>query len=133
MSDVVALVERLYAHLEAREGAEVLELLHPDITWIAPDVLPFGGAHRGREAAAAALAQITELVFDWGTNVHEVVPFGEHLAVAIGLHPTATTEGLVVDVPFIAEWRVEEGRVIRFEEQLDTLLLLRATGRSARS
>lgn len=127
----VEVVERAYRHLDGREGAELLELLHPDITWVVPDILPFGGVHHGRDAAAAALAEIVELVFDWGTSVDDVMPFGPDRVVAIGRHPVATTEGLTVDVPFLAEWRVEEGRVTRFEEHLDTLLLLRATGRSA--
>lgn len=131
MSDAREVVERAYGHLEAREAAELLELLDPDVVWVAPAVLSFGGEHRGRAAAAAALAQIVDLVFAWGTRVDDVHAFGDDRVVAIGRHPVATAEGLVVDVPFLAEWRVQDGRVVRFEEHLDTLLLLRATGRSA--
>lgn len=126
----LAVVEAVLAHLERREGAEVIELLHPDISWTVPEVLPFGGTVTGPGAVARGLASIWEHVFDWGTQADEVHAFGERV-VAMGRHPVATSEGVVVDVPFLSVWQVADGKVVCFEEHLDTLQFLRAVGRSA--
>lgn len=126
----VEVVERAYAALERREGAALLELLDERIVWRLPDVLPFGGEQRGRDAVGAVLARVWEHVFDWGAQLHDVVEVGDDV-VALGRHPVVTPDGVIAEVPFVAVWRVRDGCVVAFEEHLDTLQLLRALGRSA--
>jgi ketosteroid isomerase-like protein len=132
-TDNVALVEDLYAALDAAEVPRALELCHADVEWSYPPVagLPYGGEWRGRGGLAAFLdahdgaAEILEF------RVEGTVAEGDRVA-AFGLYRgRAKPDRRTWETRFVHVVTVEAGLIRGLTAYFDTAAAVAARDSSA--
>lgn len=122
-------VQSLYEALAAGDEARILDLLHPDVEWIQNEGFPGGGWRLGARTVLnevfGALARDWE---GWGADVKEwlEVP-AEGTVIALGVYRgTCRRTGRSMRAVFAHVYRVQDGRIHRFEQYADTAKIVEA-------
>ena len=117
----LALVQELYAAFAARDRARLLAVMHPDIVWIQNDGFPHGGEHRGAVLVLdEVLARFRREWSAWRADVTEWIDAGDTV-VALGAYAgTHAATGRSMRAAFAHVYRVESGRIVRFQQFTDT-------------
>ena len=114
-------IRQLYAAFAARDRVAILSLFHPDIVWIQNDGFPNGGTHVGAvtvlDGVFARLAQEWSV---WGAEVAEYLDAGGSIIVLGEYQATHATTGRNMRAAFAHVYRVDSGRVTRFQQFADT-------------
>jgi ketosteroid isomerase-like protein len=124
----IAKVRAFYTAAERNDVDQVLELLHPDVSWEAPAPLPYGGLHHGHEGWREYRKGIQEN-FEPGYKFHIEHTFHcDGQVVVLGhLEGKAKKTGLPLDSPFGHIWTLnDKGRVVARHYHVDTRALLSA-------
>ena len=127
----VALIRGLYDAFAAGDVAGVLGPMSPQIVWNVAENFPYadGNPYVGPEAIANGV--FARCLTEWdgfGVEVGEVVDAGETV-VAFGHYVgTYKATGKAMRTQMAHVWRVEGGRVVRFQQYADTLQVARAMG-----
>ena len=100
----------------------VMETWNDDIEWEGPntDRLPGAGTHRGREATAKMLGELSENWDGLTVSPDEFVDGGDTVVVLGRYEGVARGTGRRLDVPFARVWTFRHGRAVRFRQFLDT-------------
>ncbi len=117
----LALVQELYAAFAARDRTRLLAVMHPDIVWIQNAGFPHGGEHRGAVTVLdEVLARFRREWSAWRADVHEWIDAGDTI-VALGAYAgTHAATGRSMEAAFAHVYRVEAGRIVRFQLFTDT-------------
>jgi uncharacterized protein len=124
----VAVVERIYAAMAARDVSALFALLHPSCVVTQDDRLPWGGRWVGHDGFARFGAALTSAIDSAVTTDAlfaadgEVVQFGR-------TRGTTRASGTPFDVPEVHRWRIEEGLAVAAHFAIDTEAMLAALAR----
>ncbi|KUO54235.1 MAG: hypothetical protein APF78_01525 [Sphingomonadales bacterium BRH_c3] len=119
-----ALIEGIYSAFAAGDMAEFTGALAPDVIWNEAENYPYAdrNPYRGAE-------QILEGVFgrtaedwdDFSVHMDDIIDGGDRV-VALGRYKaTHKRSGMPLDVQAAHVWTVENGKVVRFQQYIDTL------------
>lgn len=103
-------------------------LMVPGVVHEIAEGFPHGGTYRGREAAFGEGGFFPRLLEDfpeWRADVDDVRDAGPFVVSTGRYHARAA--GGEVDAPFVHLWWVEGGKITRFRNYTDTLLIRRAS------
>ena len=108
-----ALIDALVGVLNgAREGLS--SLYHPDIVFYEADCLPYGGAHRGKEAVIAAVGQLFEHFDRLETEVEEVLAAGELTIIYLHVNFRVRKNGRSGRFPACELYRFQDDKIIEW-------------------
>lgn len=128
VTDDIAKVHSFYAAAERNDMDDLLELLDPDVRWEAPEPLPYGGTHEGRDGFRDYRTGIQES-FEPGyeLSVEHSFRCGEQVVVLGRLNGRARATGRPLASAFAHVWTVnEQGRIAARHYHVDTGALLAA-------
>jgi 2-(1,2-epoxy-1,2-dihydrophenyl)acetyl-CoA isomerase len=128
MPDARAVIERVYAALEAGDRDALLELLAPDLDAQLADGMPAGaGPHRGADAmisdgwwAIGRTFSVRAIPQEW------IACAADRLLVRGRYRGTARTTGRELDAAFDHLWTVRAGRAVALRQLTDTALWVAA-------
>ena len=117
------LIRSLYDALARGDAETVLGALDEDVVWneaeggpLAVDN-PYVGPD---EVAEGILGRLTEEIEDFAATPAQFVADGPDVVVLGRYTGTHRASGEVLDAQFVHHWRVEDGRVVRFQQYTDT-------------
>lgn len=117
------IVSHLYEAFAARDEPKIEALLHSEVVWAQMAGFPGGDVRRGRaEVLEGVLRGNRRRWKDFAARVDEVVADGDRV-VALGRYVLVDGAGRTVEVPFAHAYRVEDGRIVRFDQFTDTRVL----------
>lgn len=123
----VQLVRGLYEAFSKGDVPGVLAAFGEDVVWTEAEGFPTGGTYVGADAVVAGV--FMPLVTDWeGFTVKpaEFLDAGDAV-VAVGQYSGVYKQtGKSMTVPFAHIWRIADGKVRRFDQFTDTLVVSRA-------
>ena len=130
--NTAAEIEKLYASLNERDYEAVMSHLADDIVWIVADNSPLAdqSPYRGMAAVRSGIFQRLTAGFDKLIIVtDEIFECGGGRVVALGYYYgkfSGRAEEFKAQVAHI--WTVREGRMVKFQQYLDTLQIARDSG-----
>src|SRR3954447_8251301 len=120
-------VQSAYQAFGSGDIEGVLAALDPGVEWIEPDVLPFGGTHRGPQAVAEEVfAQMPGAWESFDLAPEEWIDGGDTV-VMLG-QITISKEGREATMRVAQVWKLRDGKAVRFESLQDTLATARVLG-----
>ena len=129
MSDRKALIRTFYERYVAGDSDGALGMLAEDVTWQAPDCLPYGDLYHGRAGVlnyATTAASWYDFIL---VEVDDVVDASADRSIAVGTFGgRAKATGTDFRVPFCQTWefRGDQGAALRYVN--DSGAVLRALG-----
>jgi len=122
-SDVVALVENVYAGFAEGDMAKVTGGMAPDIVWNEAEGNPYAdkNPYVGPDAILGGL--FARLGGDWDgftAAPQSIVADGGKVVVFGRYSGTYKATGKTMNTPFVHEWTVENGRIAAFQQYTDT-------------
>ena len=127
MSNVNA-VKGVYDAFASGDVPAVLGFLSSDVEWTEAEGFPLGGTYRGPDAVLSGVFMRLGTEWDGFAAVpHELIDGGDTV-VALGRYSgtyRATGKGFEAD--FAHVWKMRDGKVVRFIQYVDSLLVYRAT------
>jgi uncharacterized protein len=101
--------------------------LAEDVEWRMAEGFPSDGHYRGRRAVFEEWwPRHAELFPEWRAEPEHVLGAGEAVVVLGTYRGRASTSDLRVAVPFAHVWWMKNGKIAKFEQHTNTLLLDRA-------
>ena len=122
MASNVETARAYYEAAEGRDGAALLEILHPSVKLRLTEGLPggLGGLYEGREAAFDALRRASE-AFDALARPELFLSGEDDHVVVLGRYVGVTREtGMPFEAAFAHVLRIREGRVAQFTQVTDS-------------
>ena len=123
MNSGIQLVTRLYEAFSAGDIPGFLGFLAPDVVWNEAEgnSLADGNPYVGADAIVAGV--FTRLLSEWsdfGVEVQEIVG-GEEVVTMFGRYKGVhTASGKALDVQAAHTWWIADGKIVRFQQMLDT-------------
>ncbi|NNC52188.1 MAG: nuclear transport factor 2 family protein [Erythrobacter sp.] len=118
------LVEGIYAAFAAGDMASFTDALAPDVLWNEAENYPYADRNPYRGAQEIMKGVFARTAEDWdGFTVHmnDIVDGGDRV-VAMGRYEgTHRQSGKPLDVQAAHVWTIEGGKVVRFQQYIDTL------------
>ena len=131
----VAVVQGIYAALEAGDVAGVVARMSPEIVWHEAENFPYAD----RNPYLGPEAVLTGVFARLGTEWHgfaaipdESLDAGDAVVVLGRYRGTYEATGRPLDAQFVHIWRVEDGQAVAFQQYTDTLQAARVTERRGR-
>ncbi len=123
MNDAHKLVEGIYAAFASGDVMGLLGLLSPEIVWNEAEGFPYsdGNPYEGAEAVVAGV--FTRLATEWtdfGVEVGEIVGGPEVVTMFGRYRGTHVASGKPLDAQCSHTWWLSEGKVVRFQQMVDT-------------
>jgi ketosteroid isomerase-like protein len=110
----------------ARQDMEALfGSFAPDIAWHTPDSVPWGGTFKGHEELGSFFQGVGEALGELRVEPERYVDGGDTVVVQ-GHHRGTAPNGHAYDASWIMVWDLEDGKVVRFEEELDSATIVAA-------
>ena len=118
------LVEGIYAAFAAGDMASFADALAPDVVWNEAENYPYADRNPYRGAEEIMEGVFARTAEDWdGFAVHmnDIVDGGDRV-VAMGRYQGSHRQsGKPLDVQAAHVWTIEGGKVVRFQQYIDTL------------
>jgi ketosteroid isomerase-like protein len=120
----VDVVTALYEALGRGDVPALVTGLAPDIAWVEPEGLPYGGTYHGRDAVlnnvfACFPTEWDDLVVDPA----EIVPAGDVVFALGHYRGRSRATGKAMVTRFVHVWRLHDGVPVHFETVMDTYTL----------
>jgi ketosteroid isomerase-like protein len=125
----IELIQTIYDALDSGDHDSVLDHVDDDIEVIATEGLPWSGHYYGREAAADFLRSIEEHV-QVSIETDELIDSGTSVAQVGRLIGHAHNTGLSFDTREIHIWTLRRGKVVTFQNYIDSRAQREALGLS---
>jgi ketosteroid isomerase-like protein len=105
-----------YDQFNRGEFDEALIGLSEDIEWVAPDMVPDPGPHKGPQGVRRFWDMWQESFVDFRAEIVEVHDLEDHVVVIARVHGIGRDSGVEVTTPaFPQVWTFSEGRIVRVE------------------
>lgn len=125
------LVEGIYTAFAAGDMESFAAALAPDVIWNEAENYPYADRNPYRGFAAIMEGVFARTAEDWdgfAVDMSDIVDGGDRV-VAMGRYTgTSKATGKPMDVQAAHVWTVENGKVVRFQQYVDTLGTARAMG-----
>lgn len=132
MTDNVALVQSAYDGLAKGDAGPLLEILHPEVEWYEAEHSTYwrGGAFVGPQAVVEnVLGPISEDHDDFRIEIRRMVGCGDTVLVEARYHATTVkATGKPFEVQAAHVWDFEAGKVVRWQQYVDTWQEARLSG-----
>ena len=116
------MVKGIYAAFARGDVPGVLGAFTDQIEWYEAEGMPYGGLHRGGEAVAQnVFGPITEDVEGFAVTPEEFMASGDRVAVVVRYTGTGKVTGKPLDLTAVHVMDVEDGKVARFRQFIDTV------------
>ena len=131
-ADNVALIKGLYDAFGVGDVPGVLGRMSPDIVWNEAENFPYSdrNPYHGPEAIAAGV--FARCIGEWdgfAVAMEDLIDGGDRV-VALGRYRgSAKTTGRSMNLQAVHVWTLQDGKVIAFQQYIDTLDVARATGK----
>lgn len=129
-TEAEATVCAFYAALGAGDVPAVLELLAPELAWTETPRFPYADGATWTTPQQVLDRLLVPASRDWkGFSVtpHRFLPSGAETVVALGAYGGVNrASGRTLAAPFAHVWEVRDGRVTRFDQYTDTVLVREA-------
>lgn len=132
MSQTRQLVADIYAAFAAGDVPRFLSFLSPQLRWNEAESNPYadGNPYVGIDALLAGVfARLNEDFADFRVEIGEIVGGGGVVTMFGRYRAVAKATGRPLDVQAAHTWWVEDGKVVRFQQMVDTHKLLWAMGK----
>jgi ketosteroid isomerase-like protein len=132
MTDSIQLVRGLYDAFAQGDVPRFLAALSPQIRWCEAESNPLAdrNPYVGIDALLAGVfGRLNDDFADFRVEVGELVGGGGVVTMLGRYHATAKATGRKLDVQAAHIWWVEGGKVVRFQQMVDTAKLLWALGK----
>ena len=127
MSTNLDLVRATYEGSSEENGRNLLAVLSPDVEWTEAEGFPYAGTYVGPEALIDGVFR--RLGTEWTgyrADVHTYLADGDRVA-AFGVYSgTYNATGKSMTSPFAHLYQINDGKVIRMTQYVDTVLVTRA-------
>jgi uncharacterized protein len=127
MSTNLELIRGTYEGPSEENGRNLLAVLSPDVEWTEAEGFPYAGTYVGPEALIDGVFR--RLGSEWTgyrADVHTYLADGDRVA-AFGVYSgTYNATGKSMTAPFAHLYQIEDGKVIRMTQYVDTVLVTRA-------
>lgn len=121
------IIKALYAGFATGDMPAILADMAPDIEWTEAKGYPYAGTFRGPQAIVDGV--FTRLATEW--DGYRAIPdryvsAGEDV-IALGHYSgTYKATGKAFRAPFVHAWTLRNGRIVRFVQYVDTVVVQRA-------
>lgn len=123
----VDVVRGVYEALGREDLDGAIAGLSPEIEWVEPECVPWGGVRRGHEGFTSVVEDIGASTEDGRFEPGLRYVGDDHTVAVIGrFSGTVKRTGQQVGWGFVDVWEVRHGLAVRFEAHLDTLVAGRA-------
>jgi uncharacterized protein len=125
----VELIRNIYADFGRGDVPAVLAAMSPDIVWNEAENFHYadGNPYRGPEAVLSGVFARLGGEWDGFAPLPEEFFDAGDIVVVLGRYAgTHKASGKALDAQMVHIWRVADGRVIRFDQRVDTLQAARA-------
>lgn len=124
----VQVVRGIYEAIASRNIPAVLGALAPDVEWLSPESLPYGGTHVGPQAVGEQYfgGFMTYVDDDFRLEAEDFLDAGDHVVVIARLSGRARGSGAQFDVPSLQVWSLHDEKVSRMRYLVDTAQVLNA-------
>ena len=123
----VALIQGAYDAFAKGDVPSVLGILSPDIAWTEAEGFPYGGTYIGPNAVLEGVFMRLGTEWDGFAAVPSEFVDGGDTIVALGKYSGAyKATGKSFEADFAHVWKMQDGKVIRFTQYVDTLLVQQA-------
>lgn len=120
-------VQGIYKAFAEGNVPAVLGILSPDIAWTEAEGFPYGGTYIGPNAVLEGVFMRLGAEWDGFTVVPAEFIDGGDTVVALGRYSgTYKATGKSFQADFAHVWKMQAGKVVRFVQYVDTLLVHRA-------
>jgi uncharacterized protein len=124
MRNALEVVKAFYAAAATANGVEMAELLAPDVTWIEMEGTPYGGTYAGPEAVFAGVFGRLESEWENFQFTPERFHDARDSVAASGWYTGKFRKtGKLLRCRTLHVWDVSGGRVKRFEQFCDSLVM----------
>jgi ketosteroid isomerase-like protein len=119
----VELVERVYNAFNEGDIDTPMATMAEDIEWVEPEGDIYGGTYHGpEEVLENVFTPCLEDFEDFQVDTDEFIDGGDTIVVLGTFHGMHRTSGKSLAVPFAHVCELEDGRMTRFIDYLDTVL-----------
>ena len=128
--DNVEIIESLYTAFEQGDLDTIVAIIDEDVIWIESEGIPYGGTFIGRDAVfEGVFAKIAEEWDNFTATVDAIFAAdGDRVVVQQRDGGTFKATGKSMEAPAVSIWTLnDEGRVVRFEQVIDTQEVVSAT------
>jgi uncharacterized protein len=115
--DNIGVVNGAYDAFRRGDIPSIIGVLHDDVEWHVPTVLPHGFDARGHEEVGQFFAKLAERWDELGVEIDDLVASGGHV-VALG-RASGRIDGQAAVYGFAHVWVITDGKVTRFFEFVD--------------
>ena len=129
MNDSIDLVRGLYAAFAAGDVPKFLASLHPQVRWNEAEGFPLAdrNPYVGIEALTAGVfARLGDFWRDFRVEVGEIVGGGDVVTMFGRYKGRSAATGRALDAQCAHTWWIHEGKVVRFQQMVDTASVARA-------
>ncbi|WP_394648928.1 nuclear transport factor 2 family protein [uncultured Sphingomonas sp.] len=123
----IDIIKALYAGFAAGDMPAILADMAPDIAWTEAEGYPYAGTFHGPQAIVDGV--FIRLATEWGgyqsipdryvSEADDVIALGHYSG-------TYKATGKAFRAPFVHAWTLRGGRIVRFVQYVDTVLVQRA-------
>jgi ketosteroid isomerase-like protein len=123
----LAIIQLVYAALEAGELASILELCDPGVSVTQDDALPWGGSHRGLDGVATFALALGGTI-DSTVTVGALFEAGDRVIQYGRTRGTVLATGAEFDIPEVHVWTLRAGKIVAAEFYIESSAMLVALG-----
>jgi ketosteroid isomerase-like protein len=118
------LIRGLYTAFANGDVASVVGAFDDDIRWIEADGFPYGGTYVGPDAVVGNVLAKLGSEWDGFSAVPDAFVAEGDVVVALGRYGGAyKATGKSFSAPFAHVWTVRDGKIVRFQQYTDTVLV----------
>ncbi|MEM7125207.1 MAG: nuclear transport factor 2 family protein [Chloroflexota bacterium] len=124
----VEIIKNLYEAFAAGDMDTVLAVIEPNVVWVESEGIPYGGVFNGIDAVVEGV--FNSLGTDWENftaNVDTYIDAGDKVITQGHDSGTYKATGKSMSAPTASIWTLEDGKVVRFEQYINTLNVVEAT------
>lgn len=124
----VDIVKRLYQAFSEGDLDTVFNLIDPSIEWIESDGIPYAGTFKGHDAILnGVFAKIGAEWDGFTAQVDQFIDAGD-IVVTLGTDSgTFKATGKHMAAPTASVWTIQNGKIVKFRQYIDTLAVVNAT------
>jgi ketosteroid isomerase-like protein len=128
----IQIAQKAYADFGRGDIAAVLDVVDENVVWIAPDIgIPPGGDYHGKAGVTQFFQQVGETWEFQSFEVKQYVASGDRVVVLGSYAFTSRSTGRSAASDWAMAWTFQNGRVVHFQEYVDTAVLRAALTESA--
>ena len=123
----VEFIRNLYQAFAEGDVPTVMQSLDPNIEWTEAEGFPTGGTYRSPEAVLQSV--FMPLVTEWDdfrVAANDFIDAGERIVALGDYSGSYKATGKSMTAPFAHVWTVRDGKIVKFVQYTDTLIVSKA-------